>query len=106
MMRVIQIGYGYWGANIARKLVESPAFELVALCELKPELREKARAALPDTVAVNNNYTQYIDRADIDGFVIATQTEVSFAYAMEAWTPENMYLSRSPSRQRRSAPGG
>ena len=36
-MKVIQIGYGYWGANIARKLVESPVFELAALCEVNPD---------------------------------------------------------------------
>lgn len=84
MMKVIQIGYGYWGAIIASKLVASEKFELAALCELKPELQEKARRALPETVEISSDYTQYLTRDDIGGFVIATQTEYSFAYAMQA----------------------
>ena len=83
-MRVIQIGYGYWGANIARKLVESPIFELAAVCELKPELRDKARRELPESVAIEDDYTRYLATDNIDAFVIATQTEYSFAYAMAA----------------------
>lgn len=83
-MKVVQIGYGYWGANIASKLIASDCFELAALCEIKPENAAKARAALPETVEVSGDYTQYLTRDDIDAFVIATQTEVSFAYAMQA----------------------
>lgn len=83
-MKVVQIGYGYWGAIIASKLVSSDAFELAALCELKPELQEKAHRELPETVDISADYTQYLTRGDIDGFVIATQTEYSFAYAMKA----------------------
>ena len=83
-MKVIQIGYGYWGANIARKLVESPAFELAALCEVNPERAQKARGDLPAAVEISGDYTQYLAQEDIEGFVIATQTEVSFGYAMAA----------------------
>ena len=32
-MKVVQVGYGYWGANISRKLMASSRFELKALCE-------------------------------------------------------------------------
>lgn len=83
-MKVIQIGYGYWGANIARKLVESPVFDLAALCEVNPDRAAKAREDLPASVDISSDYTQYLARNDIEAFVIATQTEVSFAYAMAA----------------------
>ena len=83
-MKVIQIGYGYWGANIARKLVESPVFELAALCEVNLDRALKAREVLPASVDISTDYTQYLAREDIEGFVIATQTEVSFGYAMAA----------------------
>ena len=39
-MKVVQVGYGYWGANISRKLMASPKFELRALCEIRPDRAE------------------------------------------------------------------
>ena len=33
------VGYGYWGPNIVRNVVERPEFELIALCE-----RDETRA--------------------------------------------------------------
>ncbi len=32
-MKVVQVGYGYWGANISKKLVALSKFEFKALCE-------------------------------------------------------------------------
>ena len=37
MLRVVQVGYGYWGANIARKLTASSRFDFKALCEILPD---------------------------------------------------------------------
>ena len=54
-MKVVQVGYGYWGANISKKLMNSQKFELKALCEILPGRAAKARKALPDNVAVGNN---------------------------------------------------
>lgn len=84
MLRVIQVGYGYWGANIARKLVASKKFEFKALCELLPERREKAEAVLPDSVVICDNYEEYLDKPDIDAFIIATETENTFDIGMKA----------------------
>jgi len=36
----VVVGYGYWGPNIVRNVIERPEFELVALCE-----RDQARIA-------------------------------------------------------------
>src|SRR6201994_649027 len=36
----VVVGYGYWGPNIVRNVIERPEFELVALCE-----RDKSRIA-------------------------------------------------------------
>lgn len=84
MLRVVQVGYGYWGANISNKLVESAKFELKALCELLPERMEKARAKLPEKVQVNDDYTQYLSDDTVDAFVIATQTENTYEIGMKA----------------------
>ena len=39
-LRVAVVGYGYWGPNLARNVIERPELELAALCE-----RDPARAA-------------------------------------------------------------
>ena len=83
-MRVVQVGYGYWGANIANKLLRSSKFELVAVCDVSPLLQEKARAAVPESVMVSEDYILFLEDDSIAGFVIATQTENSFEIAMNA----------------------
>lgn len=83
MLNVVQVGYGYWGANISRKLMESSAFELKAVCEILPERMEKARKALPGTVVICNDYEKYLDDPQIGAFIVATQTVYSFEIGMK-----------------------
>ena len=83
-MKVIQIGYGYWGANVARNLVNSPKFELVALCESDAERLARAMSVLPENVQKLNEFSEIITSSEIDAVVIVTQTEYSFDIAMTA----------------------
>ena len=83
-MNVVQVGYGYWGANLAKKLSESSKFKLSGVCETDPGRRQKAREAMPGEVAVTDDYTRFLGAGSIDGFVIATQTELSFDICVNA----------------------
>ena len=83
-MKVVQVGYGYWGANISRKLMASSKFELKALCEILPDRAAKARKALPDTVEISDDYEHYLDDPEVEGFVVATQTVNTFDIGMKA----------------------
>ncbi len=83
-MKVVQVGYGYWGANIANKLLASDRFELAALCEILPDRAAKARKALPLSVEISDDYTRYLDRKDVEGFIVATQTVNTFEIGMRA----------------------
>lgn len=83
-MKVVQVGYGYWGANISRKLIASPKFELKALCEILPDRATKAKKALPDSVEISNDYERYLDNPEVEAFVIATQTINTFDIGMKA----------------------
>ncbi len=83
-MKVVQVGYGYWGANIAKKLMASSRFELKALCEILPDRAARARAALPDSVEISDNYKNYLDDPEVKGFIIATQTINTFEIGMNA----------------------
>ncbi len=83
-MRVVQVGYGYWGANISKKLVASPHFEFRALCEILPDRAENARKNLPEYVEISDNYENYLDDPQVDAFIIATQTVNTFEIGMKA----------------------
>lgn len=82
-MKVMQIGYGYWGTNVAKKIQVSNKFQFEYLAEGDAKRREAARRALPDTVQIVENYEEYLD-TDIEAVVICTQTEYSFEIAMKA----------------------
>lgn len=83
MIKVMQIGYGYWGANISKKLLASPMLELAYLAEADSVRKNAALKQLPKTVTVVDNYYELLT-SDIDAVVICTQTEYSFEIAMNA----------------------
>lgn len=96
MLKVVQVGYGYWGANIAKKLVVSKRFEYKALCELLPERRKKAINELPHYVTVGEDYTVYLDDPQIDAFIIATQTENTYEIGMRAMSSGKHVFMEKP----------
>ena len=83
-MKVVQVGYGYWGANISKKLMNSKKFELKALCEILPDRAARARDALPESVAISDNYENYLDDPEVEAFIVATQTVNTFEIGMKA----------------------
>lgn len=83
MLRAMQIGYGYWGANISKKLLTSERFDYKYLCEIDDKRSDDARHALPKQVQIVRDYRTYLNK-EIDVVVIATQTEYSYQVAMDA----------------------
>ena len=82
-MKVMQIGYGYWGTNITKKLLSSSMFELIYLVETDDARRQIAQTQVPGNVIVLKEYKQALQN-DIEAVVICTQTEYSYDIAMEA----------------------
>lgn len=83
MLKVAQVGYGYWGTNVVRKLLASGRFELVCLAEKDEKRRVAAMGQLPESVCVLEDYRDAL-AMDIDAVIICTQTEYSYGIAMEA----------------------
>jgi len=64
-------GYGYWGVNLARNLVESPATDLAMIIDPVEGLRDRAAASHPAvTIAANLHEALADDR--VEAVVIAT----------------------------------
>lgn len=68
---VAQIGYGYWGPNLARNLAKHPGIRLVAICDVNAGNRDRAAADHAD-VAVCADASALISDPAIDAIVVAT----------------------------------
>jgi len=95
MLKVMQVGYGYWGTNIAKKLAASKMFDFKYLAEMDEERCKAAMDKLPGTVAVVRDYKPILE-TDIDAVVICTQTEYSFEIAMNAMKAGKHVFTEKP----------
>ncbi len=79
-LRIAVVGYGYWGPNLARNVMERPELELAALCE-----RDDARAAaftqrVPG-VPVCSDLDDVLADPTIDAVLVATPPRTHHALA-------------------------
>jgi predicted dehydrogenase len=70
-LNVAVVGYGYWGPNLVRNLVERPEFNLVALCERSEERGLAFQAKVPG-VPVFADLDELLADDDLDAVVVAT----------------------------------
>lgn len=82
MLKVMQVGYGYWGANVSAKLQQSKKFKFKYLVETDKEKQERARIRFPE-IEVIDSYREKLEE-EIDAVIICTQTEYSFQIALDA----------------------
>jgi predicted dehydrogenase len=69
--RIGVIGYGYWGPNLVRNLMETDGAAVVAVADLRSDRRALAQRRYPG-VKVTENAAATIDDPDVDAVVIAT----------------------------------
>jgi predicted dehydrogenase len=80
MISIALIGYGYWGPNLARNLIDSGSFALAAVADVHPERRQEAarRHAGVETCA---DAARVMCRDDVDAVAIATPLRSHFPLA-------------------------
>jgi predicted dehydrogenase len=70
-LRVVVVGYGYWGPNLVRNVMESADFDLAALCE-RDLARGQAFAAKAPGIPVICDFDEVLDDPTIDAVIVAT----------------------------------
>jgi predicted dehydrogenase len=95
MTRLALIGYGYWGPNYARILNELQDCELIGCAEICPAARERVRQRLPG-IEVVTDYRQWLDRADLDGFIVATPALTHYPVVRECLAAGKHVLCEKP----------
>jgi predicted dehydrogenase len=94
-LRIAVVGYGYWGPNLVRNVIERPELELATLCE-----RDDARATaflqrVPD-VPVCGEFDAVLDDPSIDAVLIATPPRTHHALASAALSAGKHVLVEKP----------
>ncbi|MBQ6342349.1 MAG: Gfo/Idh/MocA family oxidoreductase [Anaerolineaceae bacterium] len=81
-VNIVQIGYGYWGTNVARNIMQSRKTNMVALADAAQTRLVAAQnvygSAIPDYTA---NYEKYLDDPNVEAFALVIQTDPSFEIA-------------------------
>jgi predicted dehydrogenase len=82
-MNIVQIGYGYWGTNVAKNIMASGNVNLHAICDESDINLKKAKTLYSDAVEYSTDYRQYLSDPKIDAFAVVIQTEPSFQIALD-----------------------
>ena len=77
------VGFGYWGANLARNLAASEATDLVAVVEPDPPSAARCRTAHPDVRVVERLEHALADPA-VEAVVVATPASLHEEHALAA----------------------
>ncbi|MGC9976505.1 MAG: Gfo/Idh/MocA family oxidoreductase [Syntrophales bacterium] len=95
MLRIAQIGVGYWGPNILRNLVENKRCSVTAAVDLSFERREYVRRLYP-AITVTDRIDDVLKEAETDAIVIATPVASHFDLAMSALEAGKHVLVEKP----------
>ncbi|MCG8349352.1 MAG: Gfo/Idh/MocA family oxidoreductase [Chloroflexales bacterium] len=89
------IGYGYWGPNWVRNLVEMAGARVVGTCDLRKERLALIQARYP-TIHTTTDYRELLKNPAIDAVVIATPVQSHFDLALQALRANKHVLVEKP----------
>jgi predicted dehydrogenase len=94
-LRTVVVGYGYWGPNLVRNVIERPEFELVALCE-RDMARGQAFSAKVPHIPVIDDLDVILEDESIDALIVATPPHTHHAICKAALLAGKHVLVEKP----------
>jgi predicted dehydrogenase len=95
MVKIGQIGVGYWGPNLLRNLVANKKCRVKCVVDLSKERCDYARNLYP-AITVSDNFDDVLRDPEIDALVIATPVATHFDLAMKALNAGKHILVEKP----------
>jgi predicted dehydrogenase len=95
VLNMAVVGYGYWGPNIVRNLMDRPELQLWGLCELDPERVGKFASRYPG-VRTCANFQEVIEDPDVDAVSIATPPSTHYSLVKQALEAGKHVLVEKP----------
>jgi predicted dehydrogenase len=94
-LNIAAVGYGYWGPNIVRNIVERPELELSVLCERDRSRAESFSRRYPGIPTCESFNELLVDPA-IDAVAIATPPRTHFSLVAKALEARKHVLVEKP----------
>jgi predicted dehydrogenase len=95
MVHIGVIGYGYWGPNLVRNIVEGLDTQLAAVADLKQDRLQVVSRRYPGVLTVSD-YREVLNNPNIDAVAISTPVSTHFTLAMEALQAGKHVLVEKP----------
>ena len=95
MIGVGVIGYGYWGPNLVRNLVECPGAAMRIVCDQRPERLAHVERRYPG-MKTTTSPEELINDSSVDAVVIATPVQHHFEFARAALRAGKHVLVEKP----------
>lgn len=83
MIKFGVIGYGYWGPNVVRNLVQTDGCKVVGICDKSPGSRKRAQKAHP-TIPVTAEVEELISSTETDAIAVITPVWTHYELAKAA----------------------
>ncbi len=95
MLKLAQIGVGYWGPNLLRNLMLNPRCEIPVVADLSKERRNYVKGLYP-AINATDNIDHIFKDPEIAGVVIATPVATHFELAVKALKSGKHILVEKP----------
>lgn len=95
MLRIAQIGVGYWGPNLLRNLVANKRCQVKVVVDLSAERRDYVKRLYP-AIEVVDDINKVFTARDIDGVIIATPVFTHHELAIAALKAGKHILVEKP----------
>jgi predicted dehydrogenase len=95
MINLAVVGYGYWGPNIVRNVMERPELSLWGLCEMNAERAAKFSARYPG-VHTTASFDEVLADPSVDAVSIATPPSTHYALVKQALEAGKHVLVEKP----------
>jgi len=95
MLKIAQIGVGYWGPNLLRNLVANKRCEVSCVAEISKERQDYVMGLYP-AIKVTDNVQDVFNDSDIDAVIIATPVASHYDLAIQALESGKHILVEKP----------
>jgi len=94
-IRLAQIGVGHWGKNLLRNFNSISGCHVIAVCDSNSSVLEYVKYQYPHA-ETTSSVQEILDRDDIDGIIIATETPSHFSIARVVLESERHVFVEKP----------
>lgn len=94
-VRMGVVGYGYWGPNLVRTLIDLPEVTLVAVADRDPSRMESVRTKYPQIEAIVSDHRQLYSMG-LDAVAVVTPPETHFGMVKECLENDLHVLVEKP----------